>query len=638
MVLCDISEFEGKAMLRWGVEQWLRSNDGLLQQYLDNEMSFDDREPFKEALFSDELQMMIMKKILQQYKPGSEEDNNRKFSMLLSEMAEKRGRLLLITGKRGSGKTAFTYRLAELLHRYFNEPIYYLGPPVPVPKFIAGTTANENNLPADCTVIVDEAGVQFMARKALENIDTIISKLPILRHTGRNMLFVTQSTAISDINIFRQADAVVFKSPAMFEFESERFRVDRQLAMFMPKSPEKALYLTNDKLLTMTFRLPEWWAEKYSKPYSPFKSKKELYMFVVRLLWDGLDFQQIIEQAGLRGTELTAPEIGQISEMANYYGYDTLLHQPENIVSYIDEGFDDTSLNDLAAGREKKIFGTKWEMDNRQRKETAKFEKQWLEQEKYAFKVNLNQWFLTDLKQASKNSNRTIAVMSALTEMRGIHKSNAAISLACLMQKIFNKGTMSVDRIAWDNDDVMNAVRNSKQGDVHIRDEHGFSVGVGSGRAQMELANLIESIRMERKNFIFCGVSYKREHAFDYILEPWGINRKLRLVKLLMLDKQLQPEGYITLSWTPAELWKQYEERKKDYLRKTVSREAVHKRRIQTAIQMLQDEHFPAEGTIKDKETYITDIAGIKVTAEEARKIVSLTGYDIDFLQQKLKD
>lgn len=636
MVIVDISEFERKAMLKWGVKQWLESNDGLLQQYLDNEMSFDDRQPFKESLFGNEMQMMIMRKILQQYKPGSDVKNNEKYRELLYELNKKRGRLWLITGGRGSGKTAFGWRICELSNKYYKEPICSLGPPVKVPKFVSMTTTDENKLPANCTVLVDEAGVQFMARKAGQNTDNIISKLPILRHSGRNVLFITQSTRLSDINIFRLADAIIFKSPSMFEFESERFKVDRQLAMFMPTHPKKVLYLTNRQLLTMTFNLPEWWNDEYSKVYAPFTSELEKYIFILKLLDDDLSLEQIAEQLGLRGTDMPLEEINQVKEMADYYGIDTLLSQPDNLVGYIKEGFDETSVNDLAESGPKKIFNVKWQMQNVQRKETTKRENKWTEDGNYAFKVNRNRWFLTDMKQATDDSNRTMAVMSALSEMRGIHKSNAAISLAGMMNPLFNKRLMSIKRICWNNDDVMDAAKNGKSGDTFIRDEHGFETGAGSGRAQTELGHLIEAIRLERMNFIFCGVSYKKEHAFDYILEPWGISKEHKLVKLLMLGKDLRPEGYITVSWTPETLWNEYNSKKREYLKKILSREAIKTRRVQLALDLLEDKDFPIEGSITDKVTYLTDIKGAKLTSDESKKVISLTKLGADLLKEKL--
>ena len=76
--------------------------------------------------------------------------------------------VILLLGKRGSGKSALSYRLLELFR--YRLPAYVVGAPERSSKLLPdwiGTVPTLEDLPPDCIALVDEAYIHFHSRRSM---------------------------------------------------------------------------------------------------------------------------------------------------------------------------------------------------------------------------------------------------------------------------------------------------------------------------------------------------------------------------------------------------------------------------------------------------------------------------------------
>ena len=132
--------------------------------------------------------------------------------------------VIVILGKRGSGKTALACWLAESC-RYRIAP-YFVGAPDTVhnllPKWF-GSVSSWEDIPLNALLIYDEAYSQFHARdsqaKASKRLSTLINQS---RQRGQTLIFVTQEARQVDRNIVSSANVIIFKEPGPLQAEFER--------------------------------------------------------------------------------------------------------------------------------------------------------------------------------------------------------------------------------------------------------------------------------------------------------------------------------------------------------------------------------------------------------------------------------
>jgi Zonular occludens toxin (Zot) len=132
--------------------------------------------------------------------------------------------LVLILGKRGSGKSALAYYLLELF-RYGLKP-YVVGIPQAkqhlLPEWI-GVASSLEEVPFGAIVIVDEAYLLYHARGSTTQESKEMAKLINLsRQKGQTIIFVTQESRSIDKNIVSSANVIIFKEPGILQSEFER--------------------------------------------------------------------------------------------------------------------------------------------------------------------------------------------------------------------------------------------------------------------------------------------------------------------------------------------------------------------------------------------------------------------------------
>lgn len=137
--------------------------------------------------------------------------------------------VVLILGKRGSGKSALGYYLLELFHYAFN--IYVVGVPQKAQSLLPdwiGVVPSLEILPPKCIALVDEAYLRYHARSSNTDESIFMSKLLNLsRQKEQSIIFVSQEARQLDRNIVSSADVIVFKDLGILQIEFDRRELNR---------------------------------------------------------------------------------------------------------------------------------------------------------------------------------------------------------------------------------------------------------------------------------------------------------------------------------------------------------------------------------------------------------------------------
>lgn len=132
--------------------------------------------------------------------------------------------VVLVLGKRGSGKSGLGYRLLELF-RYQLTP-YVLGIPAEAQKLLPdwiGVAQDLAQIPQGSIVLVDEAYLNYHSRESLKIQNREMSRIINLsRQRDLTLIFVTLEARQIDKNIASQANVVIFKEPGMLQLKFDR--------------------------------------------------------------------------------------------------------------------------------------------------------------------------------------------------------------------------------------------------------------------------------------------------------------------------------------------------------------------------------------------------------------------------------
>jgi len=140
--------------------------------------------------------------------------------------------VVLVLGKRGSGKSALGYRLLELL-RYALEP-YVVGLPKEGEKLLPGwmgMAEDIDEIPGRSVCLVDEAFLRYNSRESLTAQSRQMSRdLNLSRQKEQTIIFVTQEARLVDKNIASSASVLVFKEMGILQLQFDRPELNKVAA------------------------------------------------------------------------------------------------------------------------------------------------------------------------------------------------------------------------------------------------------------------------------------------------------------------------------------------------------------------------------------------------------------------------
>jgi len=186
------------------------------------------------------------------------------------------GKVILILGKRGSGKSAFALKLGEYLYAIHEVPVWLVGIPedvsVYLPRWVS-IAQDIEQVDLGAFIIVDESGLQYMAMRYQSDANTVMRRLlMIARHRKQSLVFICQVASDVDKAVVRQADTIVFKQPTLMQPKNDRPEVRdtaaRALKVFdaLPKDEKlRTAYIHDgDFVGVLQCNLPDYWREELS--------------------------------------------------------------------------------------------------------------------------------------------------------------------------------------------------------------------------------------------------------------------------------------------------------------------------------------------------------------------------------------
>ncbi|MFH1134408.1 MAG: ATP-binding protein [Nanoarchaeota archaeon] len=190
--------------------------------------------------------------------------------------------ILLVVGRRGSGKTALGMKFLELFSRKTRKRCYILGyENIKLPSWITkiGDVKDARN---DSVVLIDEGALIFSARESMKDANKAISNIMVVaRHKGLTLIFLSQNSAMIDLNILRLVDVLVLKEPSLLQSQFERKALkdiygEIKASFNALENKNAHFYVYDDDYQGMlSFSLPGFWSDEISKS---FKDKGALPM------------------------------------------------------------------------------------------------------------------------------------------------------------------------------------------------------------------------------------------------------------------------------------------------------------------------------------------------------------------------
>ncbi len=187
--------------------------------------------------------------------------------------------VVLIVGRRGSGKTALGFRLLETL-RYHRWPKFVVGVPRSarhqVPTWIK-TVSSLWDLPIGAVALVDEAHLGYGTRAGEADRKDLARVLSLSRQRDQLLMFISQQTRSVSREIVAAADVLIIKSMRAHQIRLERPEFEEALQTAQDKlagmpgdhRQYSYVYAPDDDLeLVMRSTEPSFWSERLSRLYA----------------------------------------------------------------------------------------------------------------------------------------------------------------------------------------------------------------------------------------------------------------------------------------------------------------------------------------------------------------------------------
>lgn len=187
--------------------------------------------------------------------------------------------IIIIIGKKGSGKSACGYRLLELFKWKLNVYVYKfpLEEKDLLPSWI-GIANNLDSILPNSIILVDESYLFFHSRKSQKKENLEINKaINLSRHRNQTFIFVCQEGRQLDKNILSGADTFIIRELEEMQLKFERPEISDVLKKAKEKFKEldppmrkrfAYLYCPSSGFSDLIeILLPSFWSEKLSTVY-----------------------------------------------------------------------------------------------------------------------------------------------------------------------------------------------------------------------------------------------------------------------------------------------------------------------------------------------------------------------------------
>jgi energy-coupling factor transporter ATP-binding protein EcfA2 len=192
------------------------------------------------------------------------------------------GKVILVLGRRGSGKTALAGKLGEFMMATHKMPVYWIGLPEQARSLLPSwihMVSSPDQCPVGCLIIIDEGGIHFLSLAFATDQNRLLrALLMVCRQRHSSLVVAVQSSRDLEYSVVRQADSIIFREPGMHQPDSERPDIrsmaKKAAAVFkdIPKDEKRESAFVFDDNFTGIIRcsLPSFWSEDLSHVYAHF--------------------------------------------------------------------------------------------------------------------------------------------------------------------------------------------------------------------------------------------------------------------------------------------------------------------------------------------------------------------------------
>lgn len=191
----------------------------------------------------------------------------------------KPGSIILITGRRGSGKTSAGHKMLE-----YTRPrgsCYVVGFPREAQKELppwVGVISEIREAPPGATILLDEAPLLFSSKESMSQRNRkLLLDMVLARQRRHTLIIITQDSSYTDKNVLRSLDSLIIKEPAPLQAKMDR----PEIRAYLEKAAQSFSEIEGDKRafcyvafspsqFTGMIPIPKasYWNEKLSKAYA----------------------------------------------------------------------------------------------------------------------------------------------------------------------------------------------------------------------------------------------------------------------------------------------------------------------------------------------------------------------------------
>lgn len=181
--------------------------------------------------------------------------------------------IILIFGRRGSGKSVLGFKLLENIYNKTNRKCYALGiNQMLMPKWIS-SIEDVDNAANNSIILVDEGALSFNSRESMKSKNRDIGKLlAIARHKNLTLIFITQNTGLIDRNVLKLTDILLIKEGSLLQMEMERSEIKKfyeksnKALSELDEKKEQYVYVIDSNFEgVLSHPLPSFWSSDLSK-------------------------------------------------------------------------------------------------------------------------------------------------------------------------------------------------------------------------------------------------------------------------------------------------------------------------------------------------------------------------------------